>query len=100
MQHGDEDISEDADDTDYEDERIENDNYDSVSEQEFEGADVEGDLKLGKNFQIYTGKDNETIWINEPVVHTFQTRLKILSRLFLDPKEPINNVCPSLNVFF
>ncbi|KAL3282182.1 hypothetical protein HHI36_005376 [Cryptolaemus montrouzieri] len=76
MQYGDEDISEDADDPDYEKERIEDDNLDSDSEQQFEGADVEGYLELDEKLQIYIGKDNETIWIfraNNPNLKTVRT---------------------------
>ncbi|KAL3286980.1 hypothetical protein HHI36_001466, partial [Cryptolaemus montrouzieri] len=62
MQHGDVDISKDADDLVYEEERIEDDNHHSDSEQEFEEADVGGDLEFGENIQIYVGKDNGTIW--------------------------------------
>ncbi|KAL3266732.1 hypothetical protein HHI36_010893 [Cryptolaemus montrouzieri] len=99
MQHEDEDISEDADDSDYKEERIENDNHDSDSEQQFEGADVEGDLELGENFQIHIGKDNAIIWVNEPMAHTFQTRSKTLSKIFLDPKGPLANSAKSSGIW-
>ncbi|KAL3287662.1 hypothetical protein HHI36_002129 [Cryptolaemus montrouzieri] len=55
MQHR-KDIVEDA--NDYEEERIDYDNHYSDSEQEFDRADVEGDLHFGENFQNYIGKDN------------------------------------------
>ncbi|KAL3265901.1 hypothetical protein HHI36_010091, partial [Cryptolaemus montrouzieri] len=66
----------------------------SDSEQEFEAADVEGDLELGGNFQIYFGKDNETIWVHEPVAHTYQT----MSKKHYEDYLCIQSVCSSIYV--